>query len=200
MTLRVVGAGLPRTGTTSLALALERLLGRPCHHMQEIPGHPFDLGAEWQRALSGQLPDWERIYAGYVAAVDWPTSAFWAEVGAAFPDALVLLSTRDSARTWWKSMDATVLAAARAWVPPTAGQVSDLGRLIERVAGTADWDDADTLMAGYEQHVDRVRAAVPADRLVEWRPGDGWPPLCRALGVDEPAEPFPWRNRRGDWS
>ena len=44
MSLRVVGAGLPRTGTRSLKEALEHLLGGRCYHMSVIPGHPFDLG------------------------------------------------------------------------------------------------------------------------------------------------------------
>jgi Sulfotransferase domain len=47
MNLRVVGAGLPRTGTQSLRTALEYLLGGQCYHMSVIPGHPFDLGAGW---------------------------------------------------------------------------------------------------------------------------------------------------------
>jgi hypothetical protein len=40
MTLRVVGAGLGRTGTHSLKLALEQLLGAPCYHMLEVFGRP----------------------------------------------------------------------------------------------------------------------------------------------------------------
>lgn len=33
-TLQVIGAGLPRTGTTSLKAALETLGFDPCHHMR----------------------------------------------------------------------------------------------------------------------------------------------------------------------
>src|SRR5947209_5725183 len=58
MDLRVVGAGLPRTGTSSLKEALERLFDEPCAHMAAIPGHPFELGASWDRALAGEAPDW----------------------------------------------------------------------------------------------------------------------------------------------
>ena len=39
MSLRVVGAGLGRTGTVSLKLALEKLLDAPCYHMMEVFGH-----------------------------------------------------------------------------------------------------------------------------------------------------------------
>jgi hypothetical protein len=59
MELRVIGAGLPRTGTASLRTALEVLLGAPCYHMREVFAHtehvPF-----WRQALAGQPPDQAR--------------------------------------------------------------------------------------------------------------------------------------------
>ena len=114
MNLRVVGAGLPRTGTSSLKKALENLLGGRCYHMMEIPGHPFDLGAGWNRALAGDAPDWAKLFDGYVAAVDWPASIFWRELSEANPAALVLLSVRDTAEVWWRSADEMILPP-RAW-------------------------------------------------------------------------------------
>ncbi|HEU0291677.1 MAG TPA: sulfotransferase, partial [Anaerolineales bacterium] len=87
MNLRVIGAGLPRTGTHSLKLALEHLLGGDCYHMREIPGHPFDLGPGWDQALTGGTPDWDVLLSGYIATVDWPASMFWRELGEANPDA-----------------------------------------------------------------------------------------------------------------
>jgi hypothetical protein len=59
---------------------------------------------------------------------------------------------------------------------------------------TADWTDDDAAKRAYEAHNEMVRAGVPADRLVEWHPGDGWKPLCAALGIAEPAAPFPHVN------
>jgi len=41
--LKVVGAGVGRTGTHSLKLALEQLLDVPCHHMLEILGDPNQI-------------------------------------------------------------------------------------------------------------------------------------------------------------
>ena len=110
MTLRVVGAGLPRTGTSSLKHALEHLLGEPCLHMSAIPGHPFDLGKDWDLALACGTPDWHALVRGCAAAVDWPASLFWRELASAYPDALVLLSLREdeSARSWLESVGATV--------------------------------------------------------------------------------------------
>ena len=36
MPLKVIGAGLPRTGTNSLQIALNQLGFGPCHHMHEL--------------------------------------------------------------------------------------------------------------------------------------------------------------------
>jgi hypothetical protein len=55
------------------------------------------------------------------------------------------------------------------------------------------------MMAAYEAHNAEVRATVPAARLFEYQPGDGWAPLCAALGVDEPDEPFPHTNSRDEF-
>ena len=44
-----------------------------------------------------------------------------------------------------------------------------------------------------------MRSQAPPGRLLEWVPGDGWEPLCDALGLAVPDVPFPWSNRREDW-
>lgn len=199
MKLRVVGAGLPRTGTASLAIALERLLGGPIYHMSVIPGHPFDLGAGWNQALAGDAPDWDQRFDGYSAAVDWPASMFWPELSAAFPDALVLLSVRDSAETWWQSANETILPVARMAMAPGWSEGRGLLDLLERFTGSKQWDDPETLMAAYERHNARVRQTVPSHKLLEWRVTEGWAPICRALGLPAPDAPFPWVNRRSDW-
>ena len=199
MTLRVVGAGLPRTGTSSLRLALEQLLGAPCHHMSAVPGHPFDLGAGWHLALTGGTPDWNALLEGFAAAVDWPSSQFWRELSAANPDAIVLLSVRDSADEWWHSADETILTYARLSMAPDWKDGLDFRLLLERFTGRRDWDDAATMKAAYERHNAEVRRSAPRDRLLEWRAADGWGPLCRALGLPVPAQPFPRVNRRSEW-
>jgi hypothetical protein len=197
--LRVVGAGLPRTGTSSLKEALEQLLDGPCYHMHVIPGHPFDLGAGWEDALRGVNPNWNQIFEGYVAAVDWPASMFWRQLSEANPDALVLLSVREIAETWWNSVNATILPVARTALTPDWNEGRGLLDLLERFTGAKEWDDPATLMAAYERHNDAVRQAVPQHRLLEWQASDGWEPICHALGVSVPSVPFPWKNRRSEW-
>lgn len=199
MIFRVIGAGLPRTGTASLKIALGQLLGGRVYHMREIPGHPFDLGEVWDQALAGDIPDWDQIYDGYVAAVDWPTSLFWRELSEAYPETLVLLSVRDSADTWWQSTDGTILPYARMALDPGWDSGCGLVDLLERFTGSPEWDDPATMMAAYERHNAQVRQVVPQGRLLEWRVDEGWAPICQALGMAVPDGPFPWVNRRSEW-
>src|SRR6478672_1301777 len=106
MALQVVGAGVGRTGTASLKVALEQLLGGRCHHMLEIISDPTQV-AGWTEAIEGRDVDWQQLLDGYVAQVDWPGASFWREISAANPDALVVLSTRDS-DGWYRSASNTI--------------------------------------------------------------------------------------------
>jgi len=191
MSLRVVGAGVGRTGTHSLKLALERLLGEPCYHMLEVFEHP-DHVPLWHQATLGTMPDWDALFAGYGAAVDWPAAAFWQEQSEAYPDAVILLSTRD-ADAWWKSCDNTIFQVFRTAddnMPPE--WTAMIKEMFRRFAG--DTVDEASAVAAYERHNAHVRTTAPPDRLLEWHPGDGWEPICRALGVDVPDESFPHVN------
>ncbi len=85
MVLRVVGAGHGRTGTYSLKLALERLLGGRCHHMAEIVADPEHHLPLWAPVLRGEDVDWEEVFAGYVAQTDFPGAAFWRELERGVP-------------------------------------------------------------------------------------------------------------------
>jgi Sulfotransferase domain len=200
MDLRVVGAGLGRTGTHSLKVAFELLLGAPCYHMIEVFGRP-DQRDTWSAATRGERVDWATFLAPYRANVDWPAAAFWREISAAAPEAVVLLSVRD-ADAWWKSASETIFAAlhrgTRPDDPAGAEEFEMITGMLER-RFTPEWWDRDTAIAAYLEHNARVRAEVRPDRLVEWYLGDGWGPLCAALGVPEPSEPFPHVNTTADF-
>ncbi len=199
MKLRVVGAGVGRTGTASLKLALERLLGARCYHMREVFAHPEHV-APWHAAVRGELEDWGAILDGYVAAVDWPASAFWEELAAANPDALILLSVRD-AESWWESADQTILPAVREGIPtgPELAGWHPMVLDLFRTRFTSEVSDREASIAAFERHNRRVRERAPAGRLLEWQAGEGWQPICRALGVPVPADPFPRTNTREEW-
>jgi hypothetical protein len=193
--MRIVGAGLGRTGTHSLKLALERLLGEPCYHMAEVFEHR-DHVPTWHAAIRGERVDWRPVLGGYAAIVDWPGVAVWRELAAAYPDAAVLLSTRRDAATWLKSARATIMGNGPENKleddPSMPGFVPMVRDMFTRF--DPDWREDDAAMAAYDRHNDAVRREVPVDRLVEWQPGDGWEPLCTALGVDVPDEEFPHVN------
>ncbi len=196
MSLRVVGAGVGRTGTTSLKAALEQLLGGRCHHMFEmLDNEPQVVG--WTAAFRGEPVDWSALLADYVAQVDWPGASFWPELTAANPDALVILSVRDP-DSWYTSASDTIFAA----MGRSDEEVGPWIAAVRRMLGqrfSDQFSDPDAMIAAYERHNDAVRRAVPADRLLEWTPADGWTSICRRLGVPVPDEPFPWANTTEDF-
>jgi hypothetical protein len=189
MGLKVIGAGMGRTGTHSLKLALEQLLGGSCYHMLEVFERPSDTGV-WTEVFKGNEPDWSEFLADFTAAVDWPAAGAWREIAAAFPDAPVLLSTRDP-DSWWKSASQTIFPTIEMGHPdPAWNEMVQV--MLQRF--TPDWRDEDAAKAAFVAHNDAVRAEVPPSRLIEWQPGDGWEPICLGLGLDVPSEPYPHVN------
>src|SRR5271156_2655481 len=94
MALKVVGAGFGRTGTLSLKTALEKLGFGPCYHMAEVFARPAHV-AMWHRLAFENQMDWDQLFSGFRATVDWPTARWWREIDAHYPEAKVLLSVRD---------------------------------------------------------------------------------------------------------
>jgi hypothetical protein len=192
MSLKVVGAGVGRTGTLSLKLALEQLLGGRCHHMVEIIGDPTQASG-WTDAIEGRAVDWSQLLRGYEAQVDWPGASFWRELSAANPDALVLLSTRDP-EAWYRSASNTIFQPI-ATPPPGLGQWfgTTLHKMFEERFAD-DLENPTAMMDAFERHNAQVRAGVPAGRLLEWTASDGWEPICERLRVSVPNEAFPAAN------
>jgi hypothetical protein len=204
MTLRVVGAGVGRTGTASLQLALQQLLGGRCYHMGETFGRPNDV-AVWHAAAKGEPPDWSAFLDEFVAAVDWPTCAFWRELSIANPDAIVLLSTRSTADVWWKSANDTIFQVMRRPFDPDREHADVIRAQLAMIDDvlcstfTPQWLEEDPAKRAYDAHNAAVRADADPARLVEWQPGDGWEPICAALDLPMPDEPFPHVNSTADF-
>jgi hypothetical protein len=196
MELAVVGAGVGRTGTHSLKLALEQLLGAPCHHMMEIMADP-DQVPSWVDAIDGRPVDWAAMLENYRSIVDWPGGSFWPELLAANPDTLVLLSVRDP-ESWYRSASNTIFLAFDR-VPPELKPWMDAMRKLLHDRFSDQFEDPILMMDAYERHNDEVRAKVPAGQLLEWTLGDGWEPICERLGFPVPGNPFPVTNSTSEF-
>jgi Sulfotransferase domain len=199
MSLKVIGAGVGRTGTYSLKLAINQLDFGPCHHMEEVLiNMPTQLPL-WQAAMAGS-PDWQAIYDGYPAAVDWPTAGFYRELYEANPSARFILTHRNP-ENWVESFSATIykLISAHDEAPeairPWLAMTTDV---IERT-GFPLGLDRDGLYAAFESHLASVKAAVPASQLLVYQVKEGWEPLCAFLDVPVPEGPFPRTNDRSEF-
>lgn len=189
MSLEIIGAGFGRTGTLSLKLALEKLGFGPCYHMVEVFQNP-DAINWWIDAATGK-PDWEKIFEGYNATVDWPSCTFYAELAETYPDAKVILTERDS-EAWFESTQATIFPAERPADSPPAFQ-----EMFERaIADLFDGRirDHDHAIAVFERHNAEVRDRIAPDRLLVYEVAQGWEPLCEFLSVPVPDEPMPKVN------
>lgn len=203
--MKLIGAGLPRTGTLTQRTALEMLGLTPCHHMQNVLANWGEVD-RWRAVLDGELAAGE-IVGEYPAAVDWPTSFYYRELMEAYPEAKVLLSVRDG-DAWAKSMHQTIwalfysetlmrhLSDARTFVDPTyATYIGMMKEMWER-AGLLNGSETtlDFMSNAMERYNDEVKQTVPAERLLVWSPRDGWEPLCAFLEVPVPGEPVPHVN------
>ncbi|MBI1238833.1 MAG: sulfotransferase family protein [Alphaproteobacteria bacterium] len=195
MTLKIIGAGLGRTGTLTLKAALEQLGFSKCYHMVDVFARPADA-AVWEAAAKGDPVDWEALLEGYQAVVDWPACHFWRTLVARYPDAKVILSAREEG-AWAKSFSQTIAAALDAPVPDDPGakaQASMVGLIVKNLTFGGRHRDPQTVLKAYRAHNDLVRAGVAPGKLLEFDPKQGWEPLCKFLGVSVPSAPFPNTN------
>jgi hypothetical protein len=196
--LKVIGAGLSRTGTLSLHLALERLGFKSMH---------FD-DTRLNDILAGSCanPDFRR-YNDLDAVVDLPAAYFYRELFAAYPGSKVILTTRD-VESWWRSVKHVF----------TVHPVAEVPRLKYRLAakfglGDAIREDQQDIFRRnlrrnvygssepkeflykhrFIEHNTAVVATIPPENLLVMNipGGDGWQKLCPFLGVPAPDEPFP---------
>ena len=145
MTLKVIGAGIGRTGTYSLKAALTRLGLGPCHHMEEVL-HNMPLQVPLWSAASNGAADWQSIYDGYPSAVDWPTAGFFRELCEAYPSARFVLTLR-SPESWADSFGGTIyqLLAGREQAPPEMRDWLEMSAGVIAKTGFPDGLDRDGL-------------------------------------------------------
>ncbi|KAK5680931.1 hypothetical protein LTS10_006689 [Elasticomyces elasticus] len=187
------------------------ILGYPSFHFSSIYDNVKDSDL-WLEAIDakfngkGPLPSKPFFDAllGHVGAVsDAPCNLFAEELVACYPDAKVVLVERDI-ESWYQSWMALCQSAYNPSIfalgrldPYWLGRITALGGALTRIeAGHAKTIDQARVRskAAYRQHYRDVRDIVPSDRLLEFKLGDGWEPLCDFLDKKLPDTPFPHEN------
>lgn len=199
MPLNVIGAGVGRTGTYSLKLAINQIGLGPCHHMEEVLHNMPAQVPLWSAASSGQA-DWSRIYSGYKSAVDWPTACFFRELAREYPGAKFVLTQRDPER-WADSFGATIykLLAGKSEAPEEMQAWLEMASEVIAKTGFPPGLNRDDLVGAFKAHNEAVKEVIPANRLLVFEVKQGWEPLCRFLDVPVPDTEFPRTNHREEF-
>lgn len=200
----VIGVGLSRTGTSSTRTALNILLPGKCTHMSEVFN---DLKTNTKEFYMNDVTDEEfRKYFekhNYVAGVDLPFIMKYEQAMRVFPDALVLLTVREP-EGWVRSMKSTICQlhgeksihksfpySLYLWTQPA------LKRFYHYIENTAPLKEAlhcvnnATGVEYFSKYTEEIKAKVPNERLLVFNVKEGWEPLCEALGLPIPDQPFP---------
>ena len=189
-----------------------RELGFPCYHMFEVIGNKenkthLDFWNGVANAPAGQHHNWNEVFAGYTAAVDNPACCVWRELLEANPDAKVLLTLHPRGpEAWYESTIDTIYFTENLWQFKVIELFTPFGRKMGNMSSKLIWqrshkgtmNDRTAAIARYEEHIEEVKAAVPADRLLIFRVDQGWEPLCKFLDVEMPDSEFPNVNDRAE--
>jgi len=199
MTMHVIGAGVGRTGTYSLRIAINQLGLGPCYHMEDVLQNMATRVPLWSAALKGN-PNWPAIFGGFGSTVDWPTAAFYRELIKEYPSARFILTLR-SPESWAASFGSTIykLLAGRDEAPPEMQDWLEMAEKIIAYTGFPGGLNDDDLAKAFVAHNEAVKATIPADQLLVFEVKEGWEPLCEFLDAPVPDEPFPRTNDREEF-
>lgn len=188
--MKVLGVGLGKTGTASLAEALRILGYRTLHWAPDFLREVFEQGTE---------PDFSR-YAGWDAVTDIPAALFFREIMAAFPGCKFILTVREekdwleSVRRFYGNPDRfeklkQFSQEHKMWLARISEELRKYAYGSERILPSL-------YLKRFRDHNDDVRRFIPEDRLLvmDITKGDGWDRLCPFLGRPVPGVPFPCRN------
>jgi hypothetical protein len=164
--------------------------------MLEVQAHP-EHPPIWSAAQRGESVDWDALFEGYRATVDWPSCNTWQAQAQHFPDAKIILSTRDP-ESWHKSVTSTIYPMSMKAFESDVPAVHAMGAWAREIIWNAIFDgrleDKDHAIRVYREHEARVKASVPAERLLVFEAREGWEPLCRFLDRPVPDDAYPRRN------
>jgi len=204
MTLKVIGAGFGRTGTKSLKVALEELGYGKCYHMEEVIKNPGHL-VRWTEIMEGGEANWEALFNGYQSGVDWPLSAYYKELMAAYPVAKVILTVRDSER-WYESFSTTIYQVDKKFrkylrfIPAADRFFKAMKKVIWEGIFHSRMEDKAFMIDTFNNHIEEVERTIPRERLLIFEARQGWEPLCTFLDAPVPAnQSYPHVNDGASW-
>lgn len=183
--MKIFGIGLSKTGTTSLASALQLLGYRTRDNM----------GLQVYRA--GDISSLDLgVVDAHDALTDTPIPSFYRELDARYPKSKFILTVRER-EAWLQS-------CKKQFTQKLADKQNEAHqRLFVDLYGT-DVFEEEQFARGYDRFVEGVTAYFrdrPGDLLVlDVAAGDGWAKLCPFLGVPQPDRAFPKANvTRLEW-
>ena len=199
--IRLVCAGLGRTGTLSLWIALGILGYKPNHYID------YFNSKEWSDLVKGTITKEEVELAVLEAFIKNPTCDIYTDILERYPNAKVILTVKDDPKAFEKSwkifMDTMIITEhSFSWFFPSFFQwIPHFERLkhFRKLLGTTHlrlppgalahgWRDQPDGWLGdqYTKHNEHVIANVPPERLLVFNVKEGWEPLCRFLGCEAP--------------
>lgn len=206
--IKVINLSLGRTGTMSLKTALEQLGFDKCYHFSDMFDNP-DHTAIWTALSRGEEIDWESLFEGYKATTYWSTSFDYQPLIEQYPDIKFVLTVREP-NAWYKSTYDTIYSLNRPTLMrridlkikgifrPELRDMYTVWRLKEDLLWQKTFkgrfEDKEFAIKQFEDHIQRVKDTVPADRLLVYKIQQGWDPLCDFLDVPVPETDFPRTN------
>ena len=208
MTLKVIGAGMPRTGTSSLKVALSELGFDPCYQMLPLLSHPEQVNF-WSSASKGQKMDWSELFRDYQATVDFPSYRYYDKLLEYYPKAKVILTVRDP-EEWYESAFNTIYQVVKPQTEqqffqtlklpesPRKRKLEQIFNLVEKELWQKDFQgqftDKQYAIEVFKQHVKQVKQKVPSKQLLVYQITEGWSSMCSFLDVTVPKATFPRLN------
>ena len=210
MPIKIIGAGLPRTGTNTLKASLEKLGYVKTYHMKDLLSNPTMLH-HWLTLEKTSNTNWDELYNGYEATVDFPAYPWYKEHMKQYPDAKVILTVRPF-EDWYASIKSTIWQAGpqtlkqkllmllKLMMNPKLKRVAMCVKFAKRMIFKQHFENRLQDKAFAEQvfnkHIEQVKAFVPPEKLLVYDVSQGWEPLCKFVGVPVPNEPLPHLNKK----
>lgn len=224
--LKIIHAGLHRSGSSSLSVALDILGFGPCYHSatySQIYPERFRASCNWwfgnkilqklnkNREDEVVFDEWLDIINCQVV-MDFPINFHWDKIYKQYPDCKVILGIRDTFDKWYESNNYLVYQfSIKSWILHYIGPLVDpyWDAVIHHYFGAYYKEGIPFLLDPknkervkeiyYDGVMQKCKELVPEKNLLIYNIKDGWEPLCNFLGVDIPKDvPFPRINDKKD--